>query len=282
MRPAPIARLGFPDDGENTRRMRVYFYIIISAILGLEPFTPLERALEKKLLSKIGGLESARVRIEASRFRFIVFGLCGRVTVEMRGLRIGNLRVESFRIESDRFRIAPFATFVLNRPRILNAGPTCWEMQVRDEDLESYFGDRGPLLRGVEVRIDPECVTMRRPSGLAALLGLGEPLSVCGRVVLGEKNELLLDLDHLQTFGIGPNRRLLNSALRIVNPILTSGEINRLLERAQIDPLERVALEASFEQIRMDTGHLDILGTIAAVPKKTQKGNRAGKTQKYG
>lgn len=253
--------------------MRVYFYVIISAILGLEPFTPIERALEKKLMARIADLEVVRIRIEASRFIFLLFGLCRRVTIEMRGLHIGgSLRLDVLMIVSESFRFAPFTTFILNTPSIISAGHTKWQTRILDEDLEEYFQSRGPLLRGIEVRIDPECVTLRRTSGLAALLTPREPLSIGGKLILSGEKDVLLDLEHIHAFGIGPNRPLLKTALKIVNPILTSNDLARLLSRAATGPLEKVRLKAAFENINMGAGYVDISGKIFALPKTDQRG----------
>jgi hypothetical protein len=260
--------------------MRIYLYVIISAILGIEPFTPLERALEKKLMDRIAGLEVVRVRIQASRFLFLIFGLCKRVTIEMRGLRVESLCLDAFSIESESFRLAPFMTFVLNNPRIISAGITKWDIRVLDKDLEEFFRSRGPILRGMEVRIDPECVTLRRSSDLTALLKLREPLSVCGKLILSEKKDVLLDIDHFSAFGIGPNRPLLKTALKIVNPILTSDDLTRFLSRATTGPLEKVKLKAAFENIKMDAGHVDISGEIFAAPITAGNNNVKGQKNK--
>jgi len=260
--------------------------MLISAILGLDPFAPIEQSLEKQLMEKIAGLESASVRITATRFGFIIFGYCRRVIVEMRGLPVNSLRVDSFKIEAESFRFRPFHTFVLNRPRVVASGNVLWNLRVLDSDIEQFIDSRGPFLRGVEVKIEPEGVTLCRSSAIAAALNLKEPLSLGGRLALNHHKSVCLELDHLHTFGIGPGKRLLNSALNLVNPILTRSDINRILSRTQGGPLESVKLSAEFENICMESGHIDIHGWITAEKapkpessKKSDSTNRLKKPQ---
>ena len=146
------------------------------------------------------------------------------------------------------------------------AGKTSWELRVLDEDLESFFDERGPMLRGTEVRIDPERVTLRRPSGLASLLSLREPLSLSGKLKLNEKKEVVLELEHLQSFGIAPGKPLMRTALSLINPILTSGDINRKLRSISAEPLRHVSLSTRFEELCMETGHMYVCGEITAKP----------------
>jgi hypothetical protein len=249
--------------------MRVYFYVLISAILGLDPFAPIEHSLEKQLSEKIAGLDSVSIKICASRLAFLFLGICRTVTVEMRGLPTDALRIDSFRIVAEKFRFKPFSTFILNRPIVLG-GETKWNIRITDTDIQEYIVSRGPLLRGVTVHIEPEIVTLRRSSSIATALNMKEPLSVSGCLVLDDNKNVALDLEHFHSFGIGPGRTLLKSVLRLVNPILPASDINRLLNKPQDGPLESVKLTAAFENICMDHGHIDVHGSINAerIPKK--------------
>ncbi len=244
--------------------MRVYLYVLISALLRLDPFAPIERSLEQQLMDKITGLEAASITITASRLGFLLFGFCRRIVVEMRGLPVNALRVDSFKIEAESFRFRPFYTFVLNRPLVVACGDVLWNLRVLDSDIEHYIDSRGPFMKGVEVKIEPEVVTLRRSSSIAVALNLKEPLSLSGRLTLNQNRNVCLELDHLHTFGIGPGKRLLNTALNLINPILTRSDINRILSRTQDGPLESVKLSAEFENIYMDNGHIDIHGWIIA------------------
>lgn len=247
--------------------MRVYFYILISAILGLDPFAPIEKSLEKQLMDKIAGLESATVKFAASRFNFIFRGLCDKVIVEMRGLPTGAIKLESFRIEVDNFRFSPFYTFVRNDARVYGAKIANWTIRILDEDIQDYILDRGPLMKGITVQIEPEAVTLRRSSAIAEALNLDDPFSMSGCLILDGDKNVALDLRHVKTFGIGPERPFLRVVLKLVNPILTSSEINKILNKTEGGPLASVKLKASFENICMDSGHIDLYGTIIAEPK---------------
>ena len=244
--------------------MRVYFYVLISALLGLDPFAPIEKSLEKRLMAGIAGLESAAVKFTATRLEFLFRGLCRGVVVEMRGLPTGAVKIDSFRIEAGNFRFSPFFTFVRDQARVYGAEFANWTMRILDEDVQDYFASRGPLLRGVTVHIEPEAVTIRRASSIAEALNLREPLSICGCLVLDAHKNVALDLEHVKTFGIGPGRPLLHAALKLVNPILTASEINRILNKTEGGPLASVKLKAAFDNIRMDHGHIDLFGTITA------------------
>ncbi|MFA6449271.1 MAG: hypothetical protein WCX65_07390 [bacterium] len=246
--------------------MRVYFYVLISALLGLDPFAPIERSLEKQLRDKIAGLESAAVKISATRLGFLFLGICRSVTVEMSGLPTGAIRIDSFKITAGKFRFSPFSTFVLNKPIVRGGGDTRWTIRLLAVDIQEYITSRGPFLRGVVVRIEPESVTLKRSSSIAAALSLKEPFSVSGCLALDAKNNVALDLEHLHSFGVGPGRPLLKTILRLVNPILTAADINRLLSKTQGGPLDSVKLTAAFEEICMDHGHIDLQGSIAAEP----------------
>ncbi len=260
--------------------MRVYFYVIISWIIGLDPYAPIEKSLEKRLMDAVPGIESAHIRISASRFMFLMFGKCRGVTVELRAARVSGLRLDFFSFVSTGFRFNPFSTFFLNRPVILEAGDTEWTIRVLEEDLEDFLDTKGPLLKGAEVSITPERITLCRPSSLAALLHLKEPLSLSGRIAIDEKKCVVLDLSFVQSFGISPARPLLKTILNIVNPILTPGDVNRLLNKVESGPLSSVKLKALFEEILMLQNHILISGRLLSerVPKKKPEPKPAEKT----
>ncbi len=263
--------------------MRVYFYVLISGILGLNPFSPIERSLEQKLMKIASGAEAAFVHIEASRFAFLFRGYCRRVIVEIRGLKVGDLRIELLRAESRGFVFSPFQTFIRNRARLGSVGEAHWFVTILDEDLEAYIIARSPLARGLQVRIDSDCVTLRRPSGLASLLGLREPLSMCGRLVISEEKNLLLDLDHVKAFGVGPGKGVLRPLIGLINPILSRTDFNRMFSRAKAEPVAHLKLKANFEEIAMEPGHAVVSGVILSTKREKKAAvKNAGTEQKAG
>jgi hypothetical protein len=238
--------------------VRLYIYVFLSFFLRLPPFAPLERHLESMLMERIEGLECATVRLRSSRFLFF-FGLFRHVTVELRGLKVGGgMRFERLAAEGEDIRVRPWLTFFRGKARLGGAGELLWNFTLLEEDLEKYFTSKGPLLRGTKVKIEPERITLRRESTLAALAGLGSPLSLAGALHVKEDENIHLDLHQLSAFGFTPNRAFVQSALALINPIVKSVVINRMLKRVSIDMLEGFSLHNTFREIRLEDGHVEI------------------------
>ncbi|HOO57240.1 MAG TPA: hypothetical protein PLN69_10480 [bacterium] len=251
--------------------MRVYIYVLLSAILGLKPFAPIEQSLEETLMSSVPGLESVSIRIDASRLAFLFLGYCRRVNVELRGVFAGPLRIAVFRIDSRGFRFRPFSTFVRNRPRVRGARLTRWNLRIYDDDLESFLDAKGPILRGTCIQINNDGVTVRRHSTLASLLKLKEPVSLFGRLVLNEKRAVMLELDHLKTFGVEAASPFLKSVLKVINPILIPDDINRMLRKTPSEFFENIDLSIGFEDICMEKGYVFVCGRMLTTKRSPDK-----------
>jgi len=246
--------------------LRVYIYIILSTFLFLPPFYPLERELERRITEDTEGAEGARVRIHASRFSFLLFGFCRKVVIETRGLQLRNLRTDKFTVTIKGIRFRPFSTFILGRARVRGAASINWSLRFLDEDLEKYIRYKGVPLSNIQVRIDPQWITLHQPAGIISLFSLPETFTLRGCLKIGEKKDVLLELDRISAFGISPGKTLNTTVGAIINPIVEAKAINSLLARNPIEVLEGVVPRTELENIRLDTGKAVINGSVALVP----------------
>jgi hypothetical protein len=251
--------------------MRIYFYSSVSWILGLDAFGPLERALEKKLW-KIEGLEGARVKIEGTRWGLMVQGWIKSLTVEMEGLRLGGLRTKLFTIRAERQRIHPFLMFCRNRLKVREAGEAEWLLRIVDEDLDAFFASKGALWRYVRTMIADGRIQLRMESAVASMFGV-TPVSVLGALKLREDGHIDLELEDLRAFGINPGRALVSRFLEMVNPVIRTGAINRMLREHAPDMFEPFVLHNTIKGIELDAGEALVCGEIITFrrEKKEQK-----------
>ena len=251
--------------------MRVYLYILLSALLGLPPFRPIEQSLEERMTGGADGVEGALVRISAARLSFLFLGFCRRVVVEVRGLRFKGLRTEAFRIEIEGLRLRPFQTFIMNRARVRGADSVTWSITLRDEDLEAYIRSKGPPAAGVQVRFAPEGVTLHRPAGLASLFSLTETFTLCARLRVNRRKDLYLEMDHLSAFGFSPGRIFARAISTIVNPVIEAKAISGLLASNEIEVLENLAPYTTLENITLETGKAMVKGAVELHPCAPKK-----------
>ncbi|MFH1537831.1 MAG: LmeA family phospholipid-binding protein [bacterium] len=252
--------------------MRVYIYVLLSALFGLSPFRPIEKHLENRFKRKVEGLEEARVKIYASRFGFLFTGFIRKVIVELSGLRVGGLRTEAFIVKAKDIRFRPFSTFIRGRTRVRNAGDTTWLLRIQEGDFEDFFNSKGPLLGKMEVKIDGEWITLRRTAGIAKLLSL-EAFNLRGRLTLSEQKNVMLELDHVSAFGISPGRPFRDTIMGLANPLIKAVDINRLIKRNPIEVLEGVKPHTILEDIRLSPGQADVLGEIILLPDSPSEKN---------
>lgn len=242
--------------------MRVYLYIILSYFLFLPAFRPIEKNLEEKLMNGMPELESARVRIDALRPGFLLLGYCRRVEIELRGLRVGGLRTEYFYIEINRLKFRPFMTFVRGVARVRAAGVTRWKLGISDAGLQEFLASRGPVLRSVTVKMEPDGITLHRPAGIAKLFSIKETFTLCGRLCVSVRNNVRLELSRVSAFGFSPMQSLVQTIVSIANPIVKGEDINRMLQRNPIEVLENRMPETKLQDIELSEGAVEVRGII--------------------
>lgn len=254
--------------------MRVYVYVILSALLGLPAFAPIERELERKIKAMTAGLDGIRVRIEATRLGFLFSGFCDRVEVELHGIKLGGLRTENFKVNAEALLFRPWSTFVKGKTIVRGAGAVKWSLRILAEDLETFIRVKGHGLAGITVSIDDTGITLHRPAGIARLFSLKETFTVRGMLhVKGKNADVCLDVDHFSAFGFAPGRRIMNVILNIINPIVKSADINSLMQKNKIEMLENVTPSTSFDSIVLGAGAADIFGAVTLetdLPPKTE------------
>lgn len=246
--------------------MRVYLYVILSFFLFLPAFRPIEKNLEEKMMNKIPGLESARVRIDALRLAFLVFGYCRRVEIELRGLTIGGLKTEYFYFEINRLRIRPFMTFLKGTARVRGAGITNWKLGITDAGLQEFLGTRGPILRSVTVKMEPGGITLHRPAGIAKLFSIKETFTFCGKLCVSSRNNVRLELSRVSAFGFSPGQTVVQTIMSIANPIIKAEDINNLLQRNQIEVIENNIPSTKLQDIDLKDGAVEVRGIIELLP----------------
>lgn len=209
--------------------------------------------------------ESARVRIKASRLGFLFLGHCRYVKVDISGLKVPGLRADRFTVEMRSLKFRPFSTFVLGKARLRDADDIHWNIKLLDEDLERFLRKRSPVLSFIQVRIDEKCVSLHQPAGIVALLSIPEAFTLKGRLELNEKKDVLLCLDHFSAFGVNPGKAFWSAVTGMINPIIKSADINRMLARNQIEALENARPQTGFTEIILENGHALISGKVALV-----------------
>lgn len=251
--------------------LRVYLYVLISFFLGLPPFQPLEREFERRLMEGENPPESTRVRIKASRLGFLFLGICKYVKVDITGLKVPGLRADRFTVEMRGLKFRPFSTFVLGKARLRDAEDIHWKIKLLDEDLERFLKKRSPVLSFIQVRIDEKCVSLHQPAGIAAIFAIPEAFTIKGRLELNEKKDVLLCLDHFSAFGVNPGKAFWSAVAGVVNPIIKSADINRMLARNQIEALENAKPQTGFSEIVLETGHAIISGKVFLVKTEAKQ-----------
>ncbi len=254
--------------------MRVYLYVILSFFLFLPAFRPIEKNLEEKMMDGIPGLESARVRIDAIRPAFLLFGYCRRVEIELRGLTIGGLKTDYFYFDVNRIRIRPFMTFIRGVARVRSAGTTNWKLGITDAGLQDFLASRGPLLGSVVVKIEPTGITLHRPAGIARLLSIRETFTFCGKLCVSSRNNVRLELSRVSAFGFSPAQTVVRTIMSIANPIIKSEDINNMLQRNRIEVIEHHMPATKLQDIDIKDGTVEVRGIIELVPAP-EKNNSA-------
>lgn len=260
--------------------MRVYIYVLISFFLGLPPFQPLEREFERRLMESETPPESARVRIKGSRLAFLFLGFCRYLKVEIEGMKVAGLRADKFTVEMSGVKFRPYSTFVLGKARLLGAEHIKWTIKLLDEDLERFLRKKTPVLSFIQVRIDEKSVSLHQPAGIVSFLSIPEAFTLKGRLVLNAKKDVLLDLDHFSAFGINPGKAFWATVMGVINPIIKSADINRLLSRNQIEALENAVPRTGFTEIILETGHALISGVVELVKKTPEANNTTESSDK--
>lgn len=250
--------------------MRLYLYVILSFFLRLPTYAPLERELERMLMESVPGLDEAKVSLRTPRWKFLFMGLFERVNVELRGLEVGGgLRLDRMCAAGQYVRVFPWLTFFLGHARLRSAGEIIWNFSIGQEDLEKFFAGKGPILRGTKVSITPECITLRRGMGLAgALLDIGEPLCLVGKLEVREDANIHLDLHQVKAFGISPGRSLLGPIMGLINPVVRSTDLNRTLKKISVDVLEGLVLHNRFMEISLYAGCAEVHSELFVMKKK--------------
>lgn len=241
--------------------MRVYIYVLLSALLGLPPFRPIEKHIEKLLRGKVSGLEDVRVSIHATRIGFLFTGIIRRIEIELSGLEVKGLRAEKFNIGACDVRFRPFDAFVRERMRVLAAGDINWLLRILEKDLEGFFNTQGILLNKMKVTIGDNIVSFRRSAGIAQLFSV-DALALTGRLKLSEQRDVLLELDRVSAFGVSPGRPFRDAIMSLANPLLRAADINRLIKRNQIKMLENLKPHSVLEDIAITPGQVDISGEL--------------------
>jgi hypothetical protein len=174
----------------------------------------------------------------------------------------------------------PWLTYILDKPKLRSAGEIFWSLTISAEDLEKFLAGKGPLLRGTKATIDDERITLSRGHGLAgALFDIREPLSLAGKLEVRPDSNIHLDLHQLKAFGISPGRVLVQPMLALINPIVRSADLNRMLKKISIDMLEGFTLHNRFREIKLSTGFAEIHSEMFALKRKPEdgaNGNRVG------
>lgn len=242
--------------------MRIYIYVIISWFLRLPAFAPIERHIEGILNEKIQGLEGASVRIHASRLAFLM-GKAKLLEVELRGMTIvSGLRLDSFTVRAYNLHVYPWLTYAGNKPKIRSVGDVLWTVALKQEDLENFFATKGPVLRGMRVRINPECVLLERGLGFAGVLfGSATPFQLAGKLTVCDP-DIHLHLHALNAFGVSPGKAILKTVLALVNPVVKAADINRSLARADIEPLHGHTIRNRFFDIILNEGSAELHGEL--------------------
>ena len=252
--------------------MKIYLYVILSFFLRLPAFAPIERELEKTLMEKIKGLESASIKIRSGRLNFLL-GKVKRLRVELHGLTVGNnLRVENLVLEGEDLWVFPWLTFILNKPRVRDAGEVHWCFTLQQNDLEKFIAGRGPLLRGARVDIDPEFITLYRESGLsAALFDIKQPLKLKGILEVRPDSNIHLLLHEVRALSFSAGRALLSTVHTLINPVVRAADVNRMLRRVSVDVLAGFGLHSEFKEIKLFNSYADIKGSLILFKRKEKE-----------
>ncbi len=248
--------------------MRVYFYVLISAILRLPAFAPIEKSIEGTIMGKLETAADVRVRISAGRLAFLFKGICKRVIIEVRGLSVSGMKFNMFRIEIDGLRYDPYSTFVKNKARLIDADNCTYHINILDNDLQEFIRLKSPVLSKVNITVDEDWVTIHRPaSGLAAILGFKEAFTLRGRLRVNPSKNIFLDIDRVSTFSIKANKRVIDTVTTLINPIIRARDISRLMQAKSVEIIEGKYPTLTLHDIRLDVGEVDLKGRIVFEPR---------------